>query len=123
MEFCADNQAWLVHWEACKSALVQLVRDQRIRGVFWSEELAVNSLLPVRVLPHVHAIVDADDVDVELIRDMEALVAAYLERHLDDGQLIPNVHGKPITTARTNGRQLINVPHQQQAGLGRQGSQ
>ncbi len=40
------------YWDAYKLSLQQVVREGLLRGVFWTEELAVNSISPTQVLPH-----------------------------------------------------------------------
>ena len=53
----------LNYWNACKAALGSLIEQELIRGAFWVEEIKLLSLLPLRVMPHVHALVDADSFD------------------------------------------------------------
>ena len=43
-------------WDANKSALEALHADKHVAGVHWTEELAVLSFLPLRVMPHAHAL-------------------------------------------------------------------
>ena len=50
-----------VHWDAIVSALRLMVDAGFIRGVYWTQELFLESLDDhVPVLPHLHALIDAD---------------------------------------------------------------
>ena len=53
---------WLQYWDAYKSALTKLTDDETIRGFYMVEELAVNRILQPSMLPHIHAIIDADEL-------------------------------------------------------------
>ena len=46
---CSDGYDWLHYWDAYKHGLSALVEEGLIDGAYWTEELAVNSLLPTRV--------------------------------------------------------------------------
>jgi len=95
-----DYYELLHYWDAYKIALQQLVKDKLIRGLFWTEELAVNSIAPVRVLPHIHATVEADSVDAEVIEKLNSAVVANLKATLGPDSLAPNVQVKSLNSQR-----------------------
>jgi len=96
-----STEEWLHYWDAFKVALLQLVEEKFVRGVFWTEELAVNSILPTRVLPHVHCIIEADAVGVDELRKLTETVEAQLTRHFGPDYLKPDLAAEPIETARS----------------------
>lgn len=97
----SDAEEWVHYWDAYKSAFVDWVQEKSVRGVFWTEELAVNSLLPTRVLPHVHAIVEADVVGEDALQDFNNTLNKQLRSSLGPDYLEPNIKVEPITTARS----------------------
>ena len=97
----ADAHDWPHYWDAYKAAFVKWVAKKFVRGVFWTEELAVNSLLPTRVLPHVHAIVDADFIDDEDLQALRDTLNAHLRSSLGPEHLEPNIKAEQVETARS----------------------
>jgi hypothetical protein len=93
-------EEWVHYCEAYKSALLNWVEEKGVRGVFWVEELAVNSLLPTRVLPHVHAIVEADQVEEAELEEFNDMLNGQLNALLGPDHLQPNITCEPINTAR-----------------------
>lgn len=93
-----DVNDWRAYWDAYKTAFVQMVNTKTFRGVFWTEELAVNSFLPTRVLPHVHAVVEADDIDAQKLAQA---VCDHLEKALGDNHLQPDIQHAPILSERS----------------------
>jgi len=100
MNSTTDYYDLLEYWDAYKLALRQLVKDKSIRGVFWTEELAVNQMLPVHVLPHIHAIVEADNMDEETITKLKNMVSANLKNRLGPDCLAPNIKIKNLNSPR-----------------------
>ena len=96
----SDYYDLLNYWDAYKSALQQLVREKLVRGVFWTEELAVNSIGPTHLLPHIHATIEADAFDQETVDKLEALVVSNLKSTLGPDYLIPDIHVKNINSQR-----------------------
>lgn len=94
---------WLAYWDAYKAAFVNWVKRKSVRGVFWVEELAVNSMLPTKVLPHVHAIVEADVVGEAELQELQENLHSNLRSNLDLGldHMEPNVEARQIDTARS----------------------
>lgn len=102
LEMTSPAQAsdWLLYWNAYKSALHTLVEAGDLRGVFWTEELAVISMLPMKVLPHIHCIIEADAIDEQIKDKLNHLVALHLHLGLEE-PLKPNLRVAPITTDRS----------------------
>jgi len=96
----ADYYDLLNYWDAYKLALRNLVKLKLIRGVFWTEELAVNSIAPTRVLPHIHATIEADSMDDETIRILKSSVVANLKTTLGPDCLAPNIQVKNLNSQR-----------------------
>ena len=88
------------YWDAYKSTLRQLVNEKLIRGVFWTEELAVNSIATTKVLPHIHATIEADEVNDETLFRFSELVAANLKSLLGPDILAPNIQVKNLNSQR-----------------------
>ena len=81
-------------WKACGNALKAAVDEKLLKGAYWTEELSVQSFLPNKVLPHVHALVDADDICQNTLDYLEELMTKALGRvelHGDGLQLTPNI--------------------------------
>ena len=81
-----DSFEWVEHWDAYRKAFASLVDSNDINGFYLVDELAINSMLPVRALPHVHAIVEAgwfEDEQIEKLRSaVEDRIASAHEEHL-----------------------------------------
>ena len=90
----------LLYWDAYKLALQKLVKDKLVRGVFWTEELAVNSIAPTQVLPHIHAMIEADDMSAEAVMELRNMVVANLKSALGPDVLAPNIQVKNINSQR-----------------------
>ena len=101
MAFNSDAFTWVDYWDAYKLALENWVRTGVVRGVFWCEELAVNSFLPAKVLPHVHALVDADEITAGQVQELLEAVSAYLQKTVEDEPLQPNVRIAAVESDRS----------------------
>ena len=100
MNTAQDYHELTCYWDAYKMALKELVDTKMIRGVYWTEELAVNTIAPVQVLPHIHAIVEADELSGETLLELSELVAQNLRAALGPDGLIPNIHTKNLNSQR-----------------------
>jgi hypothetical protein len=88
-----------VYWDACAEAIRGLVAAGKARGACWREELALVGLLPVRVMPHVHAIVDADSVGAEdVVGAVLKYRDGYEESPHDKVKKPPSVNVQPVQT-------------------------
>ena len=58
---------------------VGLHSNYGIKGFYSSDEVSVRQFLPLRINPHVHAILDADDLDPQVIDDLESVFDQVLE--------------------------------------------
>lgn len=67
MNSSTEAYIWLDYWTLYKESLEVMMSEKLIRGFHVVEELAVNNILEVSVLPHVHAVIDADEVDAEMV--------------------------------------------------------
>lgn len=88
------------YWDAYKSGLQKLVKDKLIRGVFWTEELAVNNIAPVQVLPHIHATIEADEMNDEMLIELKNSVVSNLKSVLGPECLAPNIQVKNLNSQR-----------------------
>ncbi len=95
-----DAHDWLDYWDAYKLALNQLVKDGDLRGVYMTEELAVNSMLPVQVLPHIHCIIEASAITRDTVAKLKHLVTQHLYSRFDQ-PLTPNIKVDAIKTQRS----------------------
>lgn len=91
---------WLQYYDAYKSALDRQVADEAIRGYYFVEELAVNHLQQVDVLPHIHAVVDCDGFSDEMVLEVGQTVLSDLDAH-DAELLVPAIDVEPIQTQRS----------------------
>jgi hypothetical protein len=90
----------LHYWDAYKRAMYQLVDDGLVRGVFWTEELAVNSIAPVHVLPHIHAIIEADAMGEGVVEALTTSVINNLRAAIGPDHLTPNFQIKSLNSQR-----------------------
>ena len=95
-----------IYWDAWKAGLTNLVAENLIRGVYWVEELAVKSFLTTRVLPHVHAIVEGDDLSPATLDTLTSRVEQHLREHFPSEQLQwqplqPNVKVQSVRDAKS----------------------
>jgi len=97
----ANLQATLDCWDACKDALQALHRDKVVAGLHWTEELAVLSFLPLRVMPHVHALVDCHDFDDEQIERLRLHLSNWQNEYGEPLDLVPDIDVRPISTHRS----------------------
>lgn len=86
------------YWDAYKSSLQKVVKEGLIRGAFWTEELAINSISPVQVLPHVHAIIEASDLRETVVQQIRDLVVSNLRAALGPDCLAPNIQVKSLNS-------------------------
>ena len=89
------------YWDGLKAGLRELVGLKLIRGAFWTEELAVNSIAPVHVLPHSHALIEADCVNDEALAKLRESVSRNLKAVVGPDHLNLNLHLKPLNSQRT----------------------
>ena len=88
------------YWDAYKLSLQQVVREGLVRGVFWTEELAVNSISPVQVLPHTHAIIESSGLSDAVVLAIRDLVTHNLRAALGPDCLAPNIQTKNLNSQR-----------------------
>ena len=60
--------------------LKSLQKIGAIRGYFSVREVSVPQFLPLRVLPHLHILLDADAYDQEMPDEIEAVLDSFLEK-------------------------------------------
>ena len=88
------------YWDAYKLSLQQVTKQGLVRGVFWTEELAVNSISPVRVLPHIHAIIESNELSNGVVQSIQDLVMHNLRASLGPDFILPNIQTKHLNTQR-----------------------
>jgi len=96
-----DYYDLLHYWDACKSALKSLVEQRLVRGVFWTEELAVNSIAPTHVLPHIHATIEADEFGAGRVEELKALAINHLNAVLGPDHLQPDIKVTSVNSQRS----------------------
>ena len=98
---CSDGYDWLHYWDAYKHGLSALVEEGLIDGAYWTEELAVNSFLPTRVLPHIHAIIDAAEFTDSTLEILKERIAEYLPKQVGPDFLPPDVKVSAVQDEKT----------------------
>lgn len=100
MSLSSDAYDWIAHWDLYRYALDHMYSNGTIRGFYMIEELAVNSIYQVSVLPHIHAIIDADTLDAE---EVEEAILEVKDAHKTEYALTltPDVILSPITSQRS----------------------
>lgn len=91
---------WLHHWDAYQAGFNEWLENNTVRGIYWTEELAVNSFCPTRVLPHVHAVVDADELNEAALEQVQESVNAHLAKVVGFEHLQPDLDVEEIGTQR-----------------------
>ena len=87
---------WWSYWDAASECLRGLRKDGCIQGAIVREELSINSIAPIRVLPHVHAIVSYPDITSTVIDALIFDVHHALEASGEDNPLHPSIDFKPL---------------------------
>ena len=92
-----------VYWDAGVDAIRCMVADGVFKGAVWSEEMHIVSLLDGAVQPHVHALICADDLTMDHIDRIRALVREHrgTSWNLQTGQNERDEHERvrlPVTT-------------------------
>ena len=91
---------WLHHWDAYQAGFNEWLENNTVRGIYWTEELAVNSFCPTRVLPHVHAVVDADELNEAALEQVQESVNAHMAKVVGVDHLQPDLDVEEIGTQR-----------------------
>ena len=89
---------WTLYWEAAKSALKRLVGTGAISGAMVREELAVLSLCPTIVQPHLHAIVPVSELSEGSVELLSRWTSNYTDDLGESVALKPSIVFKPVTT-------------------------
>ena len=95
------------YWQACVDALRSAVDEKLVRGAFWVKELAVLTFLPTTVLPHIHALVEGENVCDGAVEQLKSWVTASLANaELGAPALAPNIHVTALNTQRRMANKL-----------------
>lgn len=97
----ANLQSTVDCWDACKDALQGLHSDHHVAGVHWTEELAVLSFMPLRVMPHVHALVDCHDFGDEQVERLRLHLTDWRNQFGEPVVLQPDIDVRPICTPKS----------------------
>jgi hypothetical protein len=89
----------VLYWDVCKQVLQHSIKARTLQGAFWSEELAILNFLPLTVMPHVHAVVVADHMDEDIIKEMEDKASELLAG--EENPMRPDFVFKTIATQRS----------------------
>jgi len=68
-----------------------------VRGMLISDEISVRQFLPIRINPHVHAILDADD-PLHFYEALKPVIDAFLTKHAPGYTLQASVNMRVITS-------------------------
>jgi len=93
-----SGSEWARHWDAAKMALKRLVTTNGITGAMWREELAIPSLIPTRVLPHLHAIIPMEDLSPCALELLANWIAGYRDDLGYGVELEPSIQCNSILT-------------------------
>lgn len=96
MDSCGSYYDLPDYWDSGQSALRHIYNDGLISGAFASEELAVNRIAPTHTLPHLHAVVAADDLTEQTIETLRDYTNKALDAALGPDHLAPKIHVRPI---------------------------
>ncbi len=88
----------LPYWDAARMALREMLADYSIDGALWVEELYIRSYLPLEVLPHCHAIIDATEFADDAKEKLTGSIIQFSSEQVDgDGVELPfDLDVKPI---------------------------
>ena len=89
---------WWRYWDATGYGVRQLRKSGYIQGAILREEIKINSIAPIRVLPHLHAIVSSPDVSDGVIDELGFDVYSYLDTDGDGVALLPSIRFQPLLT-------------------------
>ena len=89
---------WLRYWDAASASVTNLRKQGFIQGAIVREELAINSIAPMRVLPHIHAIVSYPDITDSVKYTLASDVNSALQAAGEDAPLIPSIHFGALST-------------------------
>ena len=95
----ANAHSCLRYWDVGKHVLRHATDTRSIQGVFWREELAILNFLPLTVMPHVHAVVVADHLDGDNIKEMQDHATELLGT--TGHPMVPDFEFEPITSQRS----------------------
>jgi hypothetical protein len=93
----SDAFLFLDYWNMYKTILTDMFTKDSIRGFYMIEELGINSIHEVSVLPHIHAIIDADTINQAEIQELAEQEAEKCPTPM----LKPDVMLTPIESQRT----------------------
>ena len=88
-------------WDACKDALQHLEQTGIVAGVHWTEEIAIVSFLPLRVIPHIHAVVDASTFGADALELLQQRMTAWRNAQGEGLPLGCNLHVRPVNSERS----------------------
>ena len=89
---------WWRYWDASSMSVRNLRKFGHIQGAIIREELAINAIAPIRIIPHVHAIVSYPDITQSVQDELAFDVYSALENAGEDAPLHPSVHFEPLLT-------------------------
>jgi len=84
----------LDYWDAVDGAISHLYSEDLIDGFYSVNELVIHQFLPLRIVPHGHAIIDTD----AFTADHLAAINEYIAQHHPDLSLQPSIDVKRIRT-------------------------
>ncbi len=96
----ADAHACLNYWDGGNTAIQNLVSQQLIRGACWVEEFKALQFLPLLVMPHVHALVEADEVGTAALDAVTQALTRYRNEQHEPLALTPNLHVKRLNSQK-----------------------
>lgn len=79
------------YWNACKTGLRSLQDEGLVNGYYATEELKLIQFLPTSVLPHIHAVVDAERFDQAALMRLEQFIKAQPNIELPDSMRVRSI--------------------------------
>jgi hypothetical protein len=87
----AENNA-VAHWKAIKEEFSQWLKDYAVSGAIISEEVAVLSFLPCKVLPHAHALVNGTEITETMRADLEVRISKAVQTEIGSCAMAASVY-------------------------------
>lgn len=76
--FNENNENFSIIWKRIHRIISEIKKKKGIRGALISDEVIVSRFLPLRILPHCHAIIDADDFDQESAAGLSEITQEFI---------------------------------------------
>jgi hypothetical protein len=89
---------WCRYWDASTKGVRELRKDRHLDGAIIREEMKFNSIDPIRVLPHIHAIIPQGELSEVAIQELTDFIQSYEDADGGTIDLQPSIRFKPLLT-------------------------